>query len=160
MDSSQVIQVLDQAVDWYRTLGTQQHAANEPSDLLFLYDNRQTASKVMGLAFDIARADADMLAKAPATTPDGGGDAVVSAQNLAQLRNKFDGQQASIQAELDTQHRLLAKSSGKSKVNVQAKINELQGELDPGQHQEGHPHYHERPRRGRFIQFRRSEVTN
>jgi small-conductance mechanosensitive channel len=130
MDSAQVIQVLDQAVDWYRTLGTQQQAANEPSDLLFLYDNRQTASKVMGLAFDIARADADMLAKAPAATPDGGPDAVVSAQNLVQLRAKFDGQQASIQSELDAQHRLLAKSSGKSRVNVQAKLNELQGELD------------------------------
>src|ERR1700677_3776296 len=70
MAAAQVIQVLDQAVDWYRTLGTQQQAANEPSDLLFLYDNRQTAAKVMGLAFDIARADADMLAKAPAATPD------------------------------------------------------------------------------------------
>ena len=130
MASAQVIQVLDQAVDWYRTLGTQQQAATEPSDLLFLYDNRQTASKVMGLAFDIARADAEMLVKAPAATPDGGGDSAVSAQNLAQLRNKFDGQQASIQAELDAQHRLPAKTSGKSKVNVQAKINELQGELD------------------------------
>lgn len=130
MASAQVIQVLDQAVDWYRTLGTQQQAANEPSDLLFLYDNRQTAAKVMGLAFDIARADADMLAKAPAATPDSGTDTVVSAQNLAQLRSKFDGQQASIQAELDAQHRLLAKASGKSKINVQAKINELQGELD------------------------------
>jgi len=130
MTSAQVIQVLDQAVDWYRTLGTQQQAANEPSDLLFLYDNRQTASKVMGLAFDIARADAEMLAKAPAAAQDAGGDAVVSAQNLVQLRNKFDGQQASIQAELDAQHRLLAKTSGKSRVNVQAKINELQGELD------------------------------
>lgn len=130
MASVQVIQVLDQAVDWYRTLGTQQQAANEPSDLLFLYDNRQTAAKVMGLAFDIARADADMLAKAPAATPDSDTDSVMSAQNLAQLRDKFDGQQASIQAELDAQHRLLAKALGKSKINVQAKINELQGELD------------------------------
>ena len=130
MASAQVIQVLDQAVDWYRTLGTQQQAANEPSDLLFLYDNRQTAAKVMGLAFDIARADADMLAKAPAATPDPGADTVVSAQNLAQLRSKFDGQQATVQAELDAQHRLFAKASGKAKVNVQAKINELQGELD------------------------------
>jgi hypothetical protein len=130
MASAQVIQVLDQAVDWYRTLGTQQQAANEPSDLLFLYDNRQTAAKVMGLAFDIARADADMLAKAPAATPDAGTDTVISAQNLAQLRSKFDGQQASIQAEVDAQRRLLAKALGKSKVDVQAKINELQGELD------------------------------
>ncbi len=130
MASAQVIEVLDQAVDWYRTLGIQQQAANEPSDLLFLYDNRQTAAKVMGLAFDIARADADMLAKAPVATPDAGTDTVVSPQSLAQLRSKLDGQQASIQAELDAEHQLLAKASAKTRVNVQAKINELQGELD------------------------------
>src|ERR1700679_1328757 len=58
MSGAQVIQVLDQTVDWYRTLGIQQQAANEPSDLLILYDNRQTATQVLGLAFDVARANA------------------------------------------------------------------------------------------------------
>jgi small-conductance mechanosensitive channel len=130
MNSAQVIQILDQAVDWYRTLGTQQQVANEPSDLLFLYDNRQTAAKVMGLAFDMARADAEMLAKAPAAAPEAGADALVAPQNLAQLRAKFDGQQASVQSELDGQRRLLTTASKKSRINVQAKINELQGELD------------------------------
>ena len=145
---------LDQAVDWYRTLGIQQQAANEPSDLLFLYDNRQTAAKVMGLAFDIARADADMLAKAPVATPDAGTDTVVSPQSLAQLRSKFDGQQASIQAELDAEHQLLAKASAKTRVNVQAKINELQGELDLVNTKKGTSHDHERPILGRFLEFR------
>src|ERR1700736_4300780 len=65
MSAAQVIQVLDQTVDWYRTLGLQQRTANEPSDLLILYDNRQTANKVMALAFDVARADADLLGKGP-----------------------------------------------------------------------------------------------
>jgi small-conductance mechanosensitive channel len=132
LTSAQVIQVLDQAVDWYRTLGIQQQAANEPSDALFLYDNRQTAARVMSLAFDMARADADMLSKAPETAAatEAGTDALVSTQNLAQLRLKFDGQQAAIQGELDSQRRLLNSASKKSRINVQAKINELQGELD------------------------------
>src|ERR1700730_9667355 len=34
MTGAQVIQMLDQAIDWYRTLGVQQQIANEPSDLL------------------------------------------------------------------------------------------------------------------------------
>jgi len=57
----QVIQILDDTVDWYRTLGTQQQNASEPSDLLILYANRQTADKVVGLAFQIARANAELL---------------------------------------------------------------------------------------------------
>ena len=63
MSGPQVIQLLDQTINWYRTLGIQQQASNEPSDLLILYGNRQTANQIIGLAFDIARANADMLAK-------------------------------------------------------------------------------------------------
>jgi hypothetical protein len=69
MTAAQVIQVLDQTVNWYRTLGIQRQTASEPSDMLILYDNRQTANKIMALAFDLARADADLLAKVPAATP-------------------------------------------------------------------------------------------
>ncbi|MDB6085805.1 MAG: MscS Mechanosensitive ion channel [Gammaproteobacteria bacterium] len=129
MTASQVIQVLDQTIDWYRTLGTQQQAANEPSDLLILYDNRQTANKVIALAFEIGRADADMLSKEPTAGQDAGGDAAVSPQALLQLRVKLEAQSRSIQAELDARHRDMATASKKSKIDLQAKINELQGEL-------------------------------
>ena len=65
MTGPQVIQVLDQTIDWYRTLGVQQQVSTEPSDLLILYDNRLTATKVIGLAFEIARANAEILARQP-----------------------------------------------------------------------------------------------
>jgi small-conductance mechanosensitive channel len=130
MTAAQVIQVLDQTVDWYRTLGIQQQAASEPSDMLILYDNRQTASKVMALAFELARADAEMLGKEPAAAQDSAGDSGVSSQALSQLRKKLDTQGASVQAELDAEKRKMAAASRKSKIEVQAKINELQGELD------------------------------
>jgi small-conductance mechanosensitive channel len=130
MSAPQVIQVLDQTVDWYRTLGLQQQTANEPSDLLILYDNRQTANKVMALAFDMARADADLLGKEPPATQDVGGDAGVSSQALSQLQKKLDAQARSVQSELDAQRREMNAAPKNSKVQVQAKINELQGELD------------------------------
>jgi small-conductance mechanosensitive channel len=127
MTAVQVITVLDQTVDWYRTLGLQQQAANEPSDLLILYDNRQIANRVMALAFDIARADAEMLDKEPLATqePD---DITTSSQALLALRRKLDAQALTVQAELDTQRR--DQSAKRSKPEIQAKINELQGELD------------------------------
>jgi small-conductance mechanosensitive channel len=128
MTSQQVIQLLDQTIDWYRTLGVQQQTANEPSDLLILYDNRQTASRVLALAFEIARADADMLAKQPVT--DSGADTDASAQSLIQLQEKFAAQAKSAQTELaDAQHQL-ASERGSAAVKLKAKISELQGELD------------------------------
>jgi small-conductance mechanosensitive channel len=127
MTAVQVITVLDQTVDWYRTLGLQQQAANEPSDLLILYDNRQTANRVMALAFDIARADAEMLDKEPLATQEPG-DITTSSQTLLALRKKLDAQALTVQAELDAQRRGL--SAKRAKPEIQAKINELQGELD------------------------------
>ena len=61
MTGDQVVQILDETVDWYRTLGAQQQSATQPSDLLILYANRQTADKVIDLAFEIARANAELL---------------------------------------------------------------------------------------------------
>src|SRR5882724_7113200 len=61
LNGDQVVQILDETVDWYRTLGAQQQTATQPSDLLILYANQQTADKVIGLAFDIARANAELL---------------------------------------------------------------------------------------------------
>src|ERR1700674_5799143 len=67
LTAEQVIQILDQTVDWYRTLGAQQQNATQPSDLLILFANRQTADRVVGLAFEIARANAELLSSEAAT---------------------------------------------------------------------------------------------
>jgi small-conductance mechanosensitive channel len=127
MTGPQVIQVLDQTIDWYRTLGIQQQASTEPSDLLILYDNRLTANKVIGLAFEIARANAEILAKQP-NPKDAGASA--SSQTLSQLQNKFAAQGAKVQAELDSDQDQFAAARPEQKIELQAKIAELQGELD------------------------------
>jgi small-conductance mechanosensitive channel len=130
MSAAEVLQTLDQAIDWYRTLGIQQQAANEPSDMLFLYDNRQTAAKVMTQAFDIARADADMLKKVDPPSQDQATDSGMSAQAMAQYKTNLDAQLASVQTELDAEHRALAASGGAARAKAAAKLNELKGELD------------------------------
>jgi small-conductance mechanosensitive channel len=127
MTGPRTIQMLDQTIEWYRTLGIQQQAANQPSDLLILYDNRQTANQVIALAFDIARTNSDILAKQP-DSPDPGGPA--PSQTLNQLQDKLAGQAAAVQAELESDRRQLAVATSKHRSELQAKISELQGELD------------------------------
>jgi small-conductance mechanosensitive channel len=128
MTGPRIIEVLDQTIDWYRTLGIQQQAANEPRDLLILFDNRQTANQTIGLAFEIARDNAEILAKQPQTKESGDGSG--SSQNLAQLQDKFAAQGAAVQKELEADQHQLAQARSKQKVDLQAKISELQGELD------------------------------
>jgi small-conductance mechanosensitive channel len=98
LTSKQVVEILDDTVNWYRTLATQEQAATQPSDLLILYANRQTANQVVGLAFDIARANAELLsseenaeaANAPAS----------SADKLAQENTEVDAQVENLQKDL------------------------------------------------------------
>jgi small-conductance mechanosensitive channel/uncharacterized small protein (DUF1192 family) len=128
MTGPQVIQVLEQTIDWYRTLGIQQQVSTEPSDLLILYDNRQTANQVIKLAFEVARTNAEILAKQP--SPKDAGDASASSQTLNQLQSKFTAQAAATQNELESDQAQLATARPEQKVELQAKISELQGELD------------------------------
>jgi small-conductance mechanosensitive channel len=130
MSGAQVIQMLDDTVDWYRTLGVQQQLATEPSDLLILAENRQIANQVLSLAFDVARASADLLVKdtsaAPATDP----AVSPSSQTYTQRQHQLDTQATSIQNEIDSVRLKLASARSRAAPDLQAKLAELQGELD------------------------------
>jgi small-conductance mechanosensitive channel len=128
MTGPQVIQVLDQTIDWYRTLGIQQQVSNEPSDLLILHDNRQTANQVIASAFEAARANAEILANRPGPKVTEGASA--SSQSLSLLQNKFAAKGTEVQNELDSDEARLATAQPEQKVELQAKISELRGELD------------------------------
>jgi len=125
LSAEQVIQILDDTVDWYRTLGVQQQNATQPSDLLILFANRQTADQVVSLAFEIARANAELLsseASAGQSAADG-----PSPEALDQQLNRLQAQRQGIQTEIDANQRLVA--GGKAREEIAAKLRELTGEL-------------------------------
>jgi len=98
LTAEQVIQILDETVDWYRTLGTQQQNATQPSDLLILFANRQTADQVVSLAIALARANAELLSS-EANAGQSASDAS-SPQSLSQQQSQLDAQRQSIEAEI------------------------------------------------------------
>src|ERR1700742_1845904 len=125
LNGDQVVQILDETVDWYRTLGAQQQTATQPSDLLILYANQQTADKVIGLAFELARANAELLSS-EANTAGSGADAASSAQSLSQQQQRLDAQRKAIEDEIAADKKLVAAG----KTDLGEKLSELQGELD------------------------------
>src|ERR1700742_5183521 len=88
MTGDQVVQILDETVDWYRTLGAQQQAATQPSDLLLLYANQQTADKVIALAFELARANAELLSSEASSATDGA-DTTSSVRGLSEQEQRL-----------------------------------------------------------------------
>nr|WP_298719384.1 mechanosensitive ion channel domain-containing protein [uncultured Steroidobacter sp.] len=130
MTGEQVVQILDETVDWYRTLGTQQQAATQPSDLLILYANRQTADKVMALAFEIARANAELISSEASARQDEQEASSLETQSLNRIKQKLDAQRTELQGEIEAVRRQIAAASGKARSEQQAKLSVLQGELE------------------------------
>ena len=132
MTGDQVVRILDETVDWYRMLGIQQQSATQPSDLLILYANRQTADRVVALAFELARANAELLSsqaemeqeEAPAP------DSVSSPQTLLRDQRNLDARRAAIQTEIAATQKQLAEAPTAARSELQAKVAELQSELD------------------------------
>lgn len=122
LSSDQVLQVLDRTVDWYRMLGTQQQWSSQPSDLLILYANQQIANEVVNLAFDLARANAELLSSeadsgAPAAFTTAAQDSNTQSQRM------LEDHRQSIQAELASLH-------SSASERGRARADELHAELD------------------------------
>jgi small-conductance mechanosensitive channel len=130
MTGEQVVRILDETVDWYRTLGAQQQSATQPSDLLILYANRQIADRAIGLAFEIARANAELLSSEADVAQKAVADAASSPQALQRVQQQLDGRRAEIQAEIASTQRRLAAAPKAQRAEVQTRIAELQSELD------------------------------
>ena len=130
MTGEQVVRILDETVDWYRTLGAQQQSATQPSDLLILYANRQIADRAIGLAFEIARANAELLSSEADVAQKAAAGAAASPQALQRVQQQLDGRRAELQAEIASTKRRLAAAPKARSAEVQTRIAELQSELD------------------------------
>lgn len=128
LTADQALQILDQTVDWYRTLATQQQSSTQPSDLLIYYANQQTATQVVNLAFDLVRANAELISsEANADKQSAGSQPQNDAELQAKtLRDQRDAVQTELAATKTREHSALA--AGKAELD--SKVAELQGELD------------------------------
>jgi small-conductance mechanosensitive channel len=131
MTSDQIVGILDETVDWYRMLGVQRQSATQPSDLLILYANRQAADRVVALAFELARANAELLSSQAelqqSAEPD---DAATSPLALQREQRDREARGEKLQADLAAAQRQLGEAKGDERSMLQARIGELQSELD------------------------------
>src|SRR3954470_22589478 len=126
MTGEQVVRILDETVDWYRTLGVQQQSATQPSDLLILYANRQIADKVVGLAFELARANAELLSSEADVARKAAADPASSPLAMQRVQQQLDARRAEIQAEIVSTQRSLTTAAKAQGSELQARISELQ----------------------------------
>ena len=126
LSASEVVQILDQTSDWYRSLGLPQQSSLQPSEVLILYANRQIADKVVELVVELAQADAELLSsEASATQTSADRSALAS---LNQQRDELASQRQSIQQEIAADRQKFG-AAGRGGKELENKLGELQGEL-------------------------------
>jgi small-conductance mechanosensitive channel len=131
-DAQSVISFLNQTIVWYRQLTTQQEVVTEPSDVVFLNQNRQLADQVVRLSFDFARADAQLLnakGNIGGVLPSGA-SVPGHYQSLVAMVAKAEQQVKAKQQELAGLRAELDVASGRRRATLASTVAETQSELD------------------------------
>jgi len=129
--SAQIIEFLNQTITWYRHLSVERQIANEPGEQLIVNDNRQGADQVVRLAFDFARAEAQLTAgQGGAGAADAGNLESSRYQALLQLSAKLDKQVQESRAELQALRQKLQTAPESRRKALEASIAEVQSEVD------------------------------
>jgi hypothetical protein len=126
LSANEVVEILDQTSEWYRTLEPQQQDTAQPSEVLILYANRQIADKVVELAVELARADAELLSSEAASAQTNAEKSAFTSLN--ELRSQLESQRQSIQQEIAADRQKIA-AGGRDAKELTTKLAELQGEL-------------------------------
>ena len=124
----QVIEYLNQSIDWYRHLPVEEDIATDPTDILFVNDDRQMAGQIVRLSFDFGRSAAQVLA-AQAPPPTNQAPTSSRFQNLLQAAARTDEVIRQTQAEIDEIRAKLDVVRGRERQKVEVTLDELQSEL-------------------------------
>jgi hypothetical protein len=129
----QVLAFLVETIDWYRLLSVEQQIATEPTDVLFLEDNRPIGVQVVRFSFDFARAAVAFEARTSVPADPKGERIPASSgsdfQHLAVMESKSsaEAQQAATDLKLIKQKRPTASRADRKKLDVE--IDDTQSRL-------------------------------
>lgn len=128
VNGQQLINYLNQTIDWYRGIAVEESNASDPADILFVNDDRQMASQIVRQSFDFARPAAQQLAtQTPPTATQNPSNSRL--QNLLQIAAKTDQTVKDTQAEIEQVQNKLQAASARERPKLQATLDELKSEL-------------------------------
>ena len=133
-EPGQIMKFLGQTIDWYRQTDVETHIADQPTDVLFVYEDRQTAHQVLGLAFQYARGQALLIAADnPNAAPAADGTDSSRYQNLTRLAAQADATVKRELQDIEATRSKLANAAGSNRAALQSQLEEDQSELSLAQ---------------------------
>ena len=128
-DPQQVISYLNQTIDWYRHLAIEEQLTNDPTDVLFVNDDRQMATQILRLSFDYARAAAQIAPSQTQSSTQNPSTGTSRYQALQQAAQKADTTLHQTQAEVDQLRQQLQTAGPRDRARLQSTLDETQSEV-------------------------------
>lgn len=125
-----ILSFLNQTLVWYRLISSQQQLVNEPSDSIFLNENRQVADRVVQLSFEFARTESQQLASQNNAANQQSQPNSSQYQNLVNLTEISKQRVEKVQQQLDLLKQQLATATGRKHKTLEAEVAETQDELE------------------------------
>lgn len=128
-----ILEFLNQSVVWQQQASAQQQVANEPSDTIFLNQDRDLSDQALRLSFDFAHARAQELAASAGDQPQEQNpenpESATRTQTLANAAAKADAEVKQWQKEIEEFKQHLASSTGHDRARWQSLIADSESEL-------------------------------
>jgi small-conductance mechanosensitive channel len=121
-DSGDALIHLNAAINWYKNLTTKVPAGTEPSDAIYLSNAENYGAQVVRLAFQSARAQADLAAQTGA-----GANGGVASQKYTQMENEVSQRIADDESQISALKQ--KRPTGKNAGDVLAQQQSLEGKL-------------------------------
>ncbi len=136
-DDQAVIDFLNQTITWYRHLATEEQLVSQPGEVLFLQQSRQMANEVLGLTFDYARAQSQLIAATtPAKAEQDKGNQMAGLPDLPDLTQRINAVEAQIQTlqkRIKALQQQRARTRGKARQALDTQLTNTQTELNIAQ---------------------------
>ncbi|MCU1246009.1 MAG: hypothetical protein JWN02_1919 [Acidobacteria bacterium] len=129
-NAAEVMVLLKETVSWYGRLDAEAQLADQPTDVLYVNDNRQLARQIVSLTFDFARAYAQLLASQEGGVPASPGTPTTGRyQRLARNAATAAGRMHRDEAALAALRQRLTPATGKERELIESEIAEAESRL-------------------------------
>jgi len=133
LDHDAVLGHLNVAINWYRNASTKVQTVGLPSDELYQDNAQNLAAQVVRLAFESARAEAQLISPANSSAGDGASQAAqtpTQEEKLAQFATQVKAKIDQDQTQSDALDKQIASAAGSKKQNLMNQREKLQGDLE------------------------------
>jgi small-conductance mechanosensitive channel len=128
IDQTQIIDFLNETINWYQQIAVGQPDPPSPNDILFAASNAPLADQVVKLSFDFGHAGADLLGQTT-SGPISSTSVDSRYQSLAASASKIDVQLDQTQSQLDSLKQKLKSTSLKKQKDILSAIAETESKV-------------------------------